>query len=239
MKILPASDSRDVEYRSSVSQYQGQPLSFYKNEKWVPLAFDSIDYINCECVVSHLAILTDGESPELVTTERVCHDGFHAKTSEKIDNSDDFYMEYLPSSDTRDVEYRSTISQYNGQPLTFYKNGQWVPLAFDSLDYIYCDCVVSHRAILTDGTTLNYHFPVCKVRYITDEYMKHDYKEVELTKLDEWFGEGYYNKPVDKYMLINADNGSLGVRNENFLSVGTNYAIASETIEAEDDDDLT
>lgn len=144
-------------------------------------------------------------------------------------------MKILPASDDRDVEYHSSISQYQGQPLSFYKNGQWVPLAFDSLDYINCECVVSHLAILTDGETLGYHFPVRKIRYITDEYVKHDYKEIETRKLEDCFGEGYYQKVVDKYMLVNGDDNSLGVRNDTWLSVGVDYAIAKKTLEPTDD----
>lgn len=139
-------------------------------------------------------------------------------------------MKILPAVDDDRAEYRSTISQFSGRPLTFYKGGQWVPLAFDSIDYVKCKCVVSHRAILSDPSDLGYYYPVTKSIYITDDYVYHDHKEIQTLPLPEWFGEGTYRKAVDEHALINSDDNSLGVRNVQKLSVGTGYAIAKKTL---------
>lgn len=141
-------------------------------------------------------------------------------------------MKVLPAVDDNRAEYRSTISQFSGRPLTFYKGGQWVPLAFDSIDYINCKCVESHLAILSDPSDLGYYYPVAKSIYITDDYVAHDWQELQTLPLPEWFGEGFYNKYVDKYALVNSDDNSLGVRNVQKLSIGTGYAIAKSTLPA-------
>lgn len=141
-------------------------------------------------------------------------------------------MKVLPAVDNDRAEYRSTISQFSGRPLTFYKGGQWVPLAFDSIDYINCKCIESHLAILSDPSDLGYYYPVTKSIYITDDYVYHDHKEIQTLPLPEWFGDGFYQKPVDTHAFVNGDNGSVGVRNVQKLSVGTGYAIAKSTLPA-------
>ena len=140
-------------------------------------------------------------------------------------------MEFVASDDDKSVKYHSSTSQYKDQPLAVYRGGRWQLISFDSLDYIYCDKVISHRAVVTDGNDIGYHFPVGQMVIYNDKYVYHDNKTTELRVLPHWFGEGYYLESINKYGFVNSDTNSLGTRNRYDLSVGLDYALADDTLE--------
>lgn len=58
MAILEPVDNPQVKYHSSISQHK-HTLCVMKKGEWCPIVFDSIDWIDCDSVKSHLAGLTD------------------------------------------------------------------------------------------------------------------------------------------------------------------------------------
>jgi len=60
MAILESCDNPRVKYHSTISQHKNTLCVMNKNE-WCPIAFDSLDYIDCGEVETHLACLTDGD----------------------------------------------------------------------------------------------------------------------------------------------------------------------------------
>ena len=60
MKILESCDNVQVKYHSTISQYKNT-LNVIKKGERCPIAFDSIDYIDCGRIVSHTAAVTDGD----------------------------------------------------------------------------------------------------------------------------------------------------------------------------------
>lgn len=137
-----------------------------------------------------------------------------------------------PTTNTQ-VE-RKTSNYQHKNFLSVMKRNSWVPISFDVLDYIDCDKIVSHKAIVTDREFIGYHFPVKECRYYIDQYVVSDDQDTVLEQLDEWFGAGFYEKFVDKDVIVNADNGSLGTRNEIDLKVGLDYVTAKKTLKAEE-----
>lgn len=130
------------------------------------------------------------------------------------------------------VERKSSNYQYKGF-LSVLKRNSWVPISFDVLDYIDCNKVVSHKAIVTDKEFIGYHYPVKECKYYIDQYVVSDSQKTTLKALDEWFGAGFYEAFEDKRVIVNADNGSLGQRNELNLKVGLDYVTAKKTLKAE------
>ena len=141
-------------------------------------------------------------------------------------------MDILTASDDHSAKYKSSISQKRDHFLSVYVQGKWVPISFDSLDYIYCECVESHPAVISDGDDIGFDFPVQQCTFYTDQYVYHDEHTVELRALPHWFGEGYYQKAIDKDALVNSDTNSLGTRNKYTLNIGLDYAEADDTLEA-------
>lgn len=56
MKMIPHSDTRDIDTLSSIDQYRGF-LSVYERGGQTPIQFDFLDYIDCDKVVSHPVII--------------------------------------------------------------------------------------------------------------------------------------------------------------------------------------
>ena len=138
----------------------------------------------------------------------------------------------LTAEDDTRVNYHSSISQHSNK-LHILKGGEAVPISFDVLDYIDCDRLVSHRAILADGDDIGFNFPTGSCTYVSDEYIYMDGDRKELRQMPHWFGEGTYEAFIKEYDFINADNGSLGSRNKITTTVGLNYALAEETLKGE------
>lgn len=141
-------------------------------------------------------------------------------------------MKILPSYDAPTVRYKSSISQHKG-PLAVMKKGEWCPISYDVLDFIDCETVRSHRAYVTSGDDLGWHFPVGECILYTNEYVYHDNYITELRTLPEWFGAGLYKATNASDAFINSDLEALGVVNKYRLRVGLNYAIADKTLPGE------
>lgn len=143
-------------------------------------------------------------------------------------------MKILESNDSPSVKYYSSISQHKHKnSLAVLKRGEWLPISYDVLDFIDCECVKSHRAFLLDGDDLGWHFPVGECKLYTNEYVYHNEHGTELRTLPEWFGAGMYQKALTMDAFINSDCESLGVVNEYRLRVGLSYAMADKTLPGE------
>lgn len=135
----------------------------------------------------------------------------------------------LEPTEKSDLVKKSSISQHKNK-LSVIKGAEYVPIAFDTLDYIDCDRAVSHPTILAIDDDLGYFYPVSECKFYTDNYVYHDGDRVELKTLPHWFGEGLYQESVKKYSFTNADNGALGTHNEQTLRIGEDYVTTKETL---------
>lgn len=146
-------------------------------------------------------------------------------------------MHFLPAEDDITVERKSSVFQHSNK-LAVWKNNQWVPISFDDVDYISNSSgVVSHRAILADEDDIGYNFPVRTERFTLDTYLYMDHNEIVTKVLPKWFGEGFYEEYVKSKAFVNSDANALGTRNNYTLKVGLDYALADNTLEADDFDD--
>lgn len=151
-------------------------------------------------------------------------------------------MEILFSEDESNVRVHSSIDQYKGF-LSVYSRGGWTPIEFDQIDYIECiDCdggdkhrVVSHPIIVAFDDPIGYHFPVGECSYITDEYPLFDREGIELRKLPEEQGDGFYQVYNDDEIVANFDNAGLGIRNNWNLKIGQDYYLADEILPSDDE----
>ena len=139
-------------------------------------------------------------------------------------------MEVLEPTEEKRVERLSSIYQFRHM-LAVRKGDEWVPIQFDVLDGIVCDKVLSHPAILTDKPYIGYAFPVGECRYISDMYVQSDQKGTELKALPEFFGSGFYESAYDRDIMVNSDNGALGVHNDTTLRVGLDYVLAKNSLD--------
>lgn len=139
-------------------------------------------------------------------------------------------MQILEPTETYRAERLSSIYQHKHM-LAVRKGDEWVPVAFDVLDGIFCDTVRSHKAVLTDKPYIGYSFPVQECRYISELYLISDQRGVEKKVLPEWFGAGFYDSVYDRNILVNSANGALGVKNDTTLRVGLDYCLAKNTLD--------
>ena len=139
----------------------------------------------------------------------------------------------LLSDDNPSVRYHSSISQHKNK-LSVMKRGEWVPISFDSLDYINCEGVKSHRAIVTDGDDIGFDFPVGSETLLSDTYLTNDFRGVVTEQLPAWFGTGEYKEFIEARGYVNSDCESLGHRTAQELRIGLAYALADKTLEADD-----
>lgn len=153
-------------------------------------------------------------------------------------------IEWLEPDEKPEVFWKSSISQKKST-LSVLVRGEWVPIAFDSLDYITCDSdgfsdcnkyrPVSHCAIVTDGDDIGYDFNVGQCNFLSEKYVSHDHKEVVKKQLPIWFGSGEYEEHVDTRALINGDFDALGSVSYGKLRIGLAYALAKHTLPSDDD----
>lgn len=139
----------------------------------------------------------------------------------------------LEPDEKPEVFYHSSLSQHKNK-FSVYKHGEWIPISYDVLDYIACDHVESHKAIMTDGDDIGYEFDVNEMTYYSDVYLTYDTQGVREEKLQCWFGEGYYKKFYSERDFLNSDNGALGVTNKQTVRIGLNYALAEKTLPADE-----
>lgn len=227
MKItfLEPTEKNELRRISKSNQYKGG-VSVLKKGEWTPIQFDVLDYIDCDKVKSHKALLTDFDgNPD-------CREYF-VRAESSVSGETKGIDGFLLASEIKDVAYKSSINQHKNK-LSVMQKGEWVPLSYDVLDYIDCDKVVSHKAIVTDGDDIGYTFEVKEQCYYTDKYIYADREKVELREMPHWFGEGFYEAFVKDNPFINADNGALGTRTGITRRMGIAYALASKTLEGED-----
>lgn len=140
----------------------------------------------------------------------------------------------LQSDEPRYLETKSSISQFEGL-LSVRRGDEWVPIVFDSLDGIVCKDVESHKVALSVKPYIGYVFPVAKRREIQQTYLASNQQGVELKPLPTFFGPGFYEQAYNRNILVNADNGALGVKNDTTLRVGLDYTLATSALEDEDE----
>lgn len=229
----------DVKMYSTVDQYRNY-LSVVKGGVFLPISYDSLDYIDCGKPMSHNAILevndTIGYHYENgkadITTDRYVYDdgglvnsdtnglgtlnahtlrvglGYAAaKNTIEAEGTEGIEMHYADEEET--VKRVSTADQYKGF-LCIIRGGRYVPISFDTLDYIDCGKPVSHKTVVEYGDEIGYRFG------------------------DKTCG-GYVDRVViDDGGFINSDTNSLGVVNDNNLVVSTDYVISTKTLAAEE-----
>lgn len=140
--------------------------------------------------------------------------------------------DYLEDASVRRTVTKSSISQAKDKKLSVTnKLGQYFPLVFDHLDYIDCKKVKSHNITVSLVDEADYEYGVQNCTFYTDQYLFVDDKKVELRTLPHWFGEGFYQKFIDRNTFINFDNEALGVRNKTEVQVGLHYVEALDTLD--------
>lgn len=151
-------------------------------------------------------------------------------------------MKVLSPNEEKRIDVHSSIDQYEGF-FAVYERGGLAPIEFDYIDYIHCiGCdghdryeVVTHPVIVEFDDPIGYNFPIGEYCYTTNEYTKFDRDGVELVPLDEYFGEGFYEKALTGEEIVNFDNNSaLGVQNNYRLKVGRDYYLAKKILPGED-----
>lgn len=142
-------------------------------------------------------------------------------------------MEILEPSEPIRVKRKSSIYQHRDM-LAVRRGDEWVPIAFDVFDGMTCKKVYTHKAVLSLKPYIGYNFPVQECRYVSQTYVASDQKGVELLKLPNWYGAGFYQNKYDRKILVNSDTGSLGVKTDTTLRVGEDYCLAVDTIDSAD-----
>lgn len=142
-------------------------------------------------------------------------------------------MNILEPDERKLVDRHSSISQYKGF-LAVRRGDQWVPIAYDILDGIACDKVHSHKGVLTREPHVGYHFPVKHCTYLSETYVASDQKGIELKALPEEYGAGFYESAYNREVIVNSDNGALGMANRTTLDVGLDYVLAESSLEPAD-----
>lgn len=273
--VLEPDEKPSVYYKSSISQHKNK-LSVMQRGEWVPISFDSLDYINCETgIKSHLATVTDGDDigyeycvdevkllseVYLMYNYSIDEHGFnlcaftkddcgrlgeynkqilriglnYAQADETLQPDDTDAMPVLEPDEKPEVFYHSSISQYRNR-LSVMQRGEWVPISFDVLDYINCETGVgSHLSTVTDGDDIGFDFPVDEETLLSDTYLTADYERTYFKDLPIWFGTGKYEKHEQGRAFVNSDCESLGRRDSQTIRIGTSYALALKTLEADD-----
>lgn len=240
IKMFYADESEsDVKMHSSVDQYKDF-LCVIKGGVFLPISYDSLDYIDCGKLMSHNAILSmkndigyhyNNVVSELNSNRYIFDNGGYiesdtnsigTKNSAKlrigtsyasaratIDGDDSEYISMMYSEDDYTVNRVSTVDQYKGF-LCVIKSGRYVPISFDTLDYIDCGKPSYHTTIVEYGDEIGYRFN------------------------DKKCG-GYIDRVVtDDGGFINSDTNSLGIVIDNNLVVGTDYVISTKTLAPEE-----
>lgn len=217
--------------RLSEGQRNKRRLSVLKGSDWVPIVFDSIDYIDCNKVVCHMAALTADESDDGFMQDK-CR--YFTEALSDFAPEESVTASLLEPDEKPEVFYHSSINQHKNK-LSVLRGGEIVPISFDAIDYIDCNHVETHVATLTDGDDIGFSFPVDEQVLYSDVYATYDTQGVRQEKLRTWFGEGVYDKYFEERSFLNADNGSLGVKNKETLRIGLNYALANKTLEPDEE----
>lgn len=229
-KILEPDEELTLERRAE--NYRNRnTLSIYRDGEWVAIEFDEIDYIGCDEIAARRSILTDDPNYDCFSQ---CKCAYYTEVVDgNLEPAENETRALLLADESPEVKYHSSISQHKNK-FSVYRAGEWIPISYDVLDYIGCDHIESHPAIMTDGDDIGFMFDVNERNYYTDSYLVYDTQGVRMEKLQHWFGEGEYEKHYTELDFLNANNGSLGVTNRYNLRIGLNYALASKTLPSED-----
>lgn len=231
MEFLEPEENLEFERVSAINQYKDH-LSVFKGNKWVPISFDSLEYISCGSVCTEDAVVTADPDRKVPDTGDCSY--FTILTSSGGGEADDAgAARLLEPEEKPDVFWHSSISQHKNT-LSVMQRGEWVPIQYDVLDYIACEGVACHPAIVTDGDDIGYDFDVAEQTFFTDKYIYHDETGVELRQLPHWFGEGMYEAYYHNSSFINSDESALGERIKKTRRVGLSYALAEKTLEADE-----
>ena len=140
----------------------------------------------------------------------------------------------LEPDEKPDVFYHSSISQHKNK-LSVIQRGEWIPISFDSLDWINCETGAhSHLATVTDGDDIGFDFRVGEEVLLSDTYLTGDFEGLVTKELPAWFGTGEYQEYVKARDYVNSDCESLGHRTSQTLRIGLNYALAKNTLKADE-----
>lgn len=236
IRVLEPDEEIGAFHRSTTLQHI-DTLSVLQHGAWVPISFDSLDYIDCGRLVSHRAIVTDVEGSGYIVDRCT----YYSMAGESLEADDPDGMMVHTADEQPDVFWRSSISQKKNT-LSVLVRGEWVPIVFDSLDYITCDdsvCrairPVSHLAAVTDGDDIGFDFPVGECHFLSDKYVTHDMRELVTEELPTWFGTGTYQKFVEGEAYVNSDYNSLGSSQDMIMRIGKPYALAKNTLQADED----
>lgn len=207
-------------------------LSVLMANKWVPIEYDALDFISCGHVETHKEIVTDDQNNDANSITDCSY--FTILTSPGKSVADDAERARLLTAEEKpDVFWHSSISQHKNM-LSVMQRGEWVPISYDVLDYIACDRVACHPAIVTDGDDIGFDFSVAEQTFFTDKYIYHDEYGTELRELPHWFGEGMYEAFYHNSSFVNSDESALGERTKETRRVGLSYALAKKTLEADE-----
>lgn len=142
-------------------------------------------------------------------------------------------MTILEPDEKPEVEYYSSISQHKNK-LSVIQHNEFVPIAYDAIDAITCEGIISHREIVTDGDDIGYNFKVNECKFVSTGYLTYDDYGTHIKQLPEWFGKGTYKEFTDVRSYLNDDTGALGHKHVTTLRIGTRYALAHKTLRADD-----
>lgn len=222
-------DDNQVELKSSVDQYGG----FFSAEVGGvkrPIEYDNINYINCDEVNSSASVIDVSDKAGYHKPE-----GHYVEAKSIISGEDADKIGVLMHGDKHFVKVHSSIDQFKNF-LSDYRNGVYIPIEFDQIDYINCDKVASHPVIVDNGGSIGYYFSDGFQEHVFDEYPMFDHEELVTKDLPEWAGEGQYEAYEDNDVIANFDNASLGTRNYMPIQIGQDYYLADEILPAADDD---
>lgn len=139
-------------------------------------------------------------------------------------------MKIIQPVNDKKLDTKSSVYQYSGF-LSVRRGDEWVPVVFDTLDGVKCKEMRSHKAMITLEPAIGYHFPVKECRYSDQTYVSSHQDGQEVAKLPDFFGTGFYENHYDREILVNADNGGLGVKNDTTLRVGLDYVLAKKVLD--------
>lgn len=142
-------------------------------------------------------------------------------------------MDYQVADEPKLVDRHSSVYQHRGM-LAVRKGDQWVPIAFDVLEKVECNRMLSHKGVLTRKPYIGYHFPVGHCTYLSQAYLASNQKGTELKVLPDHYGVGFYESAYNRDIIVNSDSGALGTLNCPTLDIGLDYVLAESSLEPVD-----
>ena len=136
----------------------------------------------------------------------------------------------LPIADERRTLTKGSNSQSRPDTISVHNGaGQFLPIVWDHLDYIYCGEAHTHPVMISYDDQLAYQYPVGHCSFYSDKIILHD-GEDKIEMLPEWFGAGFYRSVNDSHEIVVDDVSSMGVREADTLQIGLHYVESKETL---------